>query len=242
MTSQPQISLFGYMLSPRAGLKRLNGWQRIWLVLTGVILALHVLFGSLLLPDLSRMRFDPSLYEVQVASADKWKLENRQRCRAAAEEVQFADRFNAEYNATGEAKAKDLRVATQAKIDEAKARLFTIETSGGKFSGEWSKYGNAIEAYTLKLREQKWIPRPFNEEEMVKPESLSTVRECILFDQQRTTILAGMDTARQTAESTRDDAKTALFGTLISFLCTSLGLYLVGWCIGWIRGGFRAVG
>ena len=240
MTSQPQISLFAYLLSPRAGLTRLNGWQRIWLVLTGVILALHVLIGSLLLPDLSRMRFDPSLYEVQVASADKWKLENRQRCKAAAEEVQFSSRLNNEYNARGEAKSNDLRAATQVKIDEAKARLFAIETSGGKYYGEWAKYYNAIEAYTMKLREERWIPRSFKEDEMVKPELLSTVKECILFDQQRTSILADMDTARQAAESARENARTAVFGTLISFLCISLGLYLVGWCVGWIRGGFKA--
>ena len=242
MTPQPKISLFAYLLSPRVSLTRLNGWQRIWLVLTGVMLALHVLIGSLLLPDLFRMRFDPSPYEVQVAKADKWKLENRQRCSAAAEEVQFADRVNAEYNAKGEAKAKDLTAATQAKIDEAKARLFAIETSGGKFYGEWVKYDNAIEAYTTKLREQRWIPRSFKEDEMVKPEWLSTVRECVLFDQQRTSILADMDTARQTAEIARESAKTVVFGTLISFLCISLGLYLVGWCVGWIRGGFRVVG
>ena len=242
MTPQPKISLFAYLLSPRGGLTRLNGWQRIWLVLTGVMLALHVLIGSLLMPDLSRMRFDPSLYEVQVASADKWKLENRQRCRAAAEEVQFAERFNAEHNAKGEAKAKGLMAATEASLDEAKARLFAIETSGGKYYDEWAKYNNAVEAYTKKLREQKWIPRPFKEDEMVKPELLSTVNKCILFDQQRTSILADMDTARQTAEIARESGKTVVLGTLISFLCISLGFYLVGWCVGWIKGGFRAVG
>lgn len=240
MTSQPQISLFAYLLSPRAGLTRLNGWQRIWLVLTGVILALHVLIGSLLLPDLSRMRFDSSLYEVQVANADKWKLENRQQCKVAAEEVQFASRLNDEYNAKGEAKSNALRAATQVKIDEAKARLFAIETSGGKYYGEWAKYDNAIEAYTMKLREQRWIPRSFKEDEMVKPELLSMVRECVLVDQQRTSILADMDTARQTAERARENARTTVLGTLISFLCISLGLYLAGWCVGWIRGGFKA--
>ncbi|WP_232229815.1 hypothetical protein [Polaromonas glacialis] len=242
MTPQPKISLFAYLVSPRAGLTRLNGWQRIWLVLTGVILALHVLIGSLFFPNPSRMRFDPSLYEAQVASADKWKLENRQRCRAAAEEVQFADRFNAEYNDKGEAKARELMAATQVKLDEARARLFAIETSGGKFYGEWAKYDNAIEAYTMKLREQKWIPRSFKDDEMVKPESLSTVKECIFFDQQRTSILADMDTAKQTAEIAREDGRNVVFGTLISFPCISLGLYLIGWCVGWIKGGFRAVG
>ena len=131
---------------------------------------------------------------------------------------------------------------TQANLDQAKARLFAIETSGGKFYDEWAKYNNAIEAYTKKLREQIWIPRSFKEDEMVKPELLSTVRECVLFDQQRTSILADLDTARQTAEIARESAKTVVFGTLISFLCISLGLYLVGWCVGWIRGGFRAVG
>lgn len=221
-------------------MSRLNGWQRIWLVLSGVLLVLHVLIGILLFPDPSKMRFDPSNYESKLAQADKWKLDNRQRCRAALEQVQFADRLNDEYNEKGEIQATELRAAIQTKIDEAKSRLFAIETSGGKYYAEWSKYDNAIEAYTKKLREQKWKPRPFNEDEMVKPETLNTVKECVLFDQKRTSIMADIDTGMQSAEYARESARNAIFVTLISFLCISFGLYLFGWCIGWIKGGFKA--
>lgn len=238
MTTDTQISLLTFLKNPRTGISRLNGWQRIWLVLSGVIFAIHALIGFLILSDLPAMRFDSSKYEEKIAVAEKWKLENRQRCIAVIDELMFASRTNDEYNATNEAKSKELRAATQTKIDEAKARLFAIETSGGKYSEQWAKYDNAITAYDVKLREQKWIPRPFNAEQTVKPESLTAIKECAQFDQQRTDMLSTMDADKITAKNSRQRAVDNLLATAISFVCFALGLYLIGWCIGWIKGGF----
>lgn len=219
---------------------RLNGWQRIWLVLAGVLLGLHLAVGYLMLPDYSSTRFDPLKYQRSLVDIEKRQLDNTQRCRVAADDVQLAIQANADYQAKGEAASKALQAVTQGKLDAAKARLFAIETSGGKFYEEWSKVNNAIEAYETKLREQAWKPRPFNALEMAKTESLITLRECDAMDKQRIAILADIDTAKQSAESARENVKAVVFGTLISFLCFAFGLYFFGWCIGWIRSGFVA--
>ena len=238
MTQESNVSLFAFLLSPRASMARLNGWQRIWLVLTGALFALHTLVGYLLLPDFFRTRFDPAQFERRISDNNKWQRENQQKCKVAADDVTSAERSNTEYNEKGTAKAQELMAITQAKIDDAKAKLFSIETSGGKYYPEWAKYDQAIEAYLGKLQEQRWKPRPFNADAMVKPVSLSTLSQCASIDQQRDKILAEMETARQEATSVRDEAGRAVLGTFISFICVSLGLYLFGWCVGWIRVGF----
>lgn len=242
MSTKQHITLLAFLLSPREGMSRLNGWQRIWLVLTGILLGLHVVVGLVLLPDFSKMRFDQAPYERRLADTDKWQRENKQRCTAVAEDVRSAERLNAQYNAIGNAKATELRTATQAKLDEAKARLFAIETSGGKYYAEWAKHDSAIEAYTNKLREQAWAPRPFKADDMVKAESLAGVWECADIEQRRIAALADMDTAKQDAERSRENATNSVLATVISFFCTSLGLYFIGWCLGWIGKGFKAGG
>ena len=238
MTTETQISLITFLFSPRKGMSRLNGWQRIWLVLSGVILALHVVIGSFFLPDIFKESSDQNLEMVQLADTNKWINENRKRCVGALEEVEFAQRLNEEYNAKGEAVASELRAATQVKINEAKAKLFAIETSGGKYYGEWVKFDNAIDAYTKKLNEQRWTQRPFSKEAMVKPWVLHTVQDCVVFDQQRTTLMSSIDTNKKNAENAREDARNGILITLLSFFCISLGFYLFGWCIAWIKGGF----
>lgn len=240
MTPAPSISLLRFLLNPRGGMPRLNGWQRIWLVITGFMFALHVVIGFALFPALSTLRFDPHDYEDKIAKADKWKVENRVRCTSAIEELQLAHRINDQNNEKIEAQLGQMRAATQAKIDEAKVRLFAIETSGGKFYGEWVKYDNAVEAYQKKLSEQRWSPRAFNEDEMVKPGTSTTIKRCALIQEQRDAASSDLEDKKRSSEYAIESAKNFVLVTLISFLFFTFGLYLFGWCIGWIRGGFKS--
>lgn len=217
---------------------RLGGWQRIWLVLTGVLLAIHLLVAGIILSSLSEATYDSAFFEARKSVADSWQRDNQQRCRDAAQAVKAAQQLNAEYNAQGEAKAQEARSALIPKIEAAKARLFAVETAGGKYSQEWSKHRDAIDAYTDKLNEHRWTPRPFKEE-TIHPAARYAVNECVEKQGRETTLLAEMDTAKELAATTRKDIKNGLLATLASFLCFSLGIYLVGWCIGWIRVGFK---
>lgn len=240
MTPKQHISLLAFLISPREGMSRLNGWQRIWLVTTGILLALHILVGASTLSDFSTMQFDQSPFDLRLAETEKWQLDNKRRCVEVAEDMRNVKRVNDQYNADGNAKATDIRSATLAKLEELKTRLFAIETSGGKFSTEWSKYSNAIDAYTNKLSEQAWVVRPFNVDSMVRAGLLATVRDCADFEQRRITVLAEMDTAKMTSKAYRESAKSSLLITVGSFFCVALGLYFFGWCLGWIRKGFKA--
>lgn len=241
MRTDHQISLFSFLLSPRSGLPRLNGWQRAWLVVSGILLAVHLPIGYSALTNRANTSFDSAPYERRIANLDTWLSENRQRCIDAGEEAEFARRMNAEYNAKGEVHAQSLQAAFQTKIDEAKRRLFAIETSGGKYYSEWVKYRDAIDAYTEKLREQKWKARPFKEEGMVSPASLRAIQLCEVMTQSRATVVTERDAAKDSAEQALADANQTAMATAISFLGFSLGLYFVGWCIGWIRGGFKQI-
>lgn len=239
MTSAQRISLLQFLSSPRSGIARLNGWQRIWLVTTAILFLLHLGVGYALLAQLPTTQFEPATFQSRIAAAENWSRENHAGCKAAEEEVQLAKRQNAEYNVNGRTRLRELREATEAKIEEAKGHLFAIETSGGKYSQEWSKYNEAITAYTQKVSEQTWLSREFDEQAMVSAATRQRVQRCDEKAATRPFVEFEMHIARESAQRATTDATSIMMGSVISFICFALSIYGAGWCIGWIAGGFK---
>ena len=215
----------------------LGGWQRIWLVFSAGLLLIHLVVAGIVLSDLAKTKIDTASYESRRRVIDTWQRDNHQKCKEAALIVKDIQLANAKFNADGEAKAQLASSDLLSKIEQAKSRLYAIETAGGKYYAEWSKHNDAIDAYTQKLAQLKWTPRPFKNE-MVNQATQYTVNDCYANVDQEVALSTEMEKAKEAAERAFTDIKNGLFGTLASFVFFSFGLYLMGWCIGWIRAGF----
>jgi hypothetical protein len=216
----------------------LGGWQRIWLVFSGGLLLIHLVVAGFIVSGLPETKFDAASFESRRLALATWQRENHQKCKEAALIIKDAQQANAKYNADGETKSQLASSELLSKIEQAKARLYAIETAGGKYYAEWSKHNDALGAYTQKLSQLRWIPRPFSDE-MIHPATRYAVNECFANLEQERALFTDIEKAKEASERALTDIKNGLFGTLVSFLVLSLGLYLAGWCIGWIRAGFN---
>ena len=79
-------------------------------------------------------------------------------------------------------------------------------------------------------------------QDSLHPATTYTLSQCEATSEKRSQLAFEIDDGNRQAENARSDALNVVFGTSVSFLSFALGLYFVGWCIGWISGGFRRAG
>lgn len=235
-----RISLLSFLGNPRRGLARLNGWQRIWSLITGVLLIIHLIVGATIAPRISSLTFDPARHLEKLETASKWTQDNQQRCAAAQSQYEAGQRAVDEHNALGEAQVREQRAATQTKLEASMARMFAIETSGNKYGDEWRKYSDASEAYTRLLGGQQWFPRKFVIKESLPPSTVSVLDACNANERAQLELTDQIDFNTRAAKEARGQFVGVVLATGLSFLFFSFGIYFLGWSVGWIWRGFKS--
>lgn len=233
------MKILDFLVSPKESLPLLNGWQRIWLVFTGLLLVIHFLIIIANIPSVSDIFPNTSSLDKTIEASDKWLTENRQICTQADRAVETAMLENNDYNSIGRAAVDKQRQEYLIKIEDANQKLYKIETSGGKYFQEWVKVNDQIQAYQGKLNKMTWVDRKFNYWTMVDSDRRDIVLKCNANKDEHQTAVKELETLKSQSRYNVNNFISTLTWSIVSFLTIAGSIYFLGWCIGWVRKGFK---
>ena len=234
------IKIKDFLVAPRESLPLLNGWQRIWLIVTGLLLIVHILVIISSIPAISDVYPDTSLAQRNIAESDKWLTVNKDLCEEANLAFDAAVLKNNDYNLLGQNAINKEREVFIIKIEEANQRLYKIETSGGKYSQEWAKVNDQIQAFQGKLNKIVWVNRQFNYQTMVDADKRNAAIKCRANKDGRKAAIEELDNIKTQASDHINGFISTVMSSIISFFSLTFGLYFLGWSIGWVRRGFKS--
>jgi hypothetical protein len=233
------MKIVDFLKSPKESIPLLNGWQRIWLILTGLLLAIHVVLFFYDMPSASSIFPNTNNYSETIKSSDKWLLENKLACDEAKLAIDQAQQKNEDFNSVRKGEANKQRQVYLDKIQLANERLYKIETTGGKYNQEWSNINDSIYANQKKLNSLVWTDRKFIRGDMVEPMILATVINCESMIAENITSKELIKEAKKNSKQLLDRFFNEIFWLIVSFFAWSGILYFLGWGFGWVRDGFK---
>jgi len=232
------MKILDFLKSPKESIRLLNGWQRIWLIFTGLLLLIHVALFFDAIPSALSIYPDTNKYSETIKASEKWLAENKAACEVAELAINQAKQRNEDFNSARRAEINKQRQVYLDKIQSANERLYKIETSGGKYYQEWSSVTNSIDAFEGKLRLLVWTDRKFSID-MVEPMIFKTVINCGAKIEEKELSTKELNEVKEKSKQLLDSFFNEIFWLIFSLFAWAGGVYFLGWAFGWVRDGFK---
>lgn len=238
MTEKRTVSLKEIVTNPKESIHFANGWQRIWLIVSGLILVLHLFVLLAFLPNFSQLIADTKEDEKIVNEIESWQKLNQSECMRVAEVENKAKLAHYEKNKIRRAEYDKVHKELYAQIERAKERLFQIETTGGKYYPEWGKVNDQIHAYTIKYTSHIWSDDDKNYLASFSDADLISFLECTKRIDKKKELLTNIQTEKENASYSQGRLFSVLFWTIFSYFAICFSIYGAGWTFGWAKSGF----
>lgn len=241
MENQGTPKFLELVRNPLQNLSRTNGWQRIWIALSGFMFICQVIYILFSIPNVFTYIEEKNNKQSEISSASEWIQKNKSMCESVAAAVEEAIAKNNAYNVNGVANYNNQANELRQKIQIAKDRLYKIEITGGMYYQDWASTKNQIEAHEKKLYSiTSWVDRPFNYSMVENPAYREGSIRCGHQATVEKNATEELGNIKYRFDYEVSKFLSSLFATAISFVLVTTSVYLLGWGLGWIRKGFKS--